>query len=187
METFQLKSLFKYLGLTGPDLLLRDFGRRAFSNIENALQKIKIGQALNIDFKDVSVMDTSFADETIVELAVRLVDGKYNDRFIILMDPSAATVDNLEGTIARRKAKVALLIKEEEHLKVTGHIEPNLAEAWDLVLSEGELTARSLSERLNLQINTASTRLHKLYKARLLTRHEEIISSGRQHVYEIPK
>jgi DNA-binding transcriptional ArsR family regulator len=187
MNLFAMKLLFAELSVPGPDLLLRDYGRRAFPILEEALLKVQSGQALSLDFDEVSVLDTSFADETVVELAVRLVDGQYGDRFLILLNPSAATVDNLEGTIARRKAKVALPIRDGDHMRVIGHVEPNLAEAWDLTLRKGELTARSLADRLSLQINTASMRLRKLYEARLLTRREETISTGRHHVYEILK
>jgi len=182
-----MKSLFTELDIPGPDLLLRDYGRRAFPILEKALRKVSVNQSLSLNFEDVSVIDTSFADETVVELAVRLVEGQFGDRFLILLNPSAATVDNLEGTIARRKAKVALPTRVGEHMIVIGHVEPNLMEVWKLILSENELTARLLADRLNLQISTASMRLRKLYEARMLSRREEMTSTGRQHVYEIPQ
>lgn len=75
-----MRKLFVELGLSGPDLLLRDYGRRAFPILEEALIRVPLKQALVLDFRDVSVMDTSFADETVVELVAQLVEGKYGDR-----------------------------------------------------------------------------------------------------------
>lgn len=181
-----MMQLFTALGIPGPDLLLRDYGRRAFPILEKALLDVPTGQALVLDFDGVSVMDTSFADETLLELALGLIHGRYGDRFLVLERPSPATIENLEGTIARRRAKVALPIREDGRMRLVGHVEPNLAEAWELAQQVETLTARGLADRLGLEINTASMRLHKLYNARLLVRREEITPSGRQHIYQVP-
>lgn len=186
MPTLALRSLFDVLGFEGQDLLLRSYGKQSFPVIEKALLDTKEGESLTLEFDGISVMDTSFADETIVEILVSLTQGKYGDRFLILKDPSSATLDNLEGTIARRKAKVALLISQNYQIQILGHIEPNLFQAWKLAKSNAGITARQLSDMLNLEINTASTRLAKLYKARLLRRDEEMNINGRQHIYQVP-
>jgi predicted transcriptional regulator len=186
MKRFALTRLFALLGIPGPDLLLRSYGQRVFSTLEDALKRVPPGQALVLDFAGVSVMDTSFADETVLELALGLSQDKYGDRWMVLEEPSPATIDNLEGTIARRKAKVALLIRKEGQMRLIGHVEPNLMEAWQLVYEKSELTARELADQLGLEINTASMRLRKLYDARLLARREEITPGGRQHSYTLP-
>jgi len=186
MKRFELTRLFALLGIAGPDLLLRGYGQRAFPMLEHALKEIPPGQALILDFAGISVMDTSFADETVLELVLGLSQGKYGDRWMVLEEPSPATIDNLEGTIARRKAKVALLIRREGQMRLIGHVEPNLMEAWQLVCEQTSLTARELADQIGLEINTASTRLRKLYDARLLARREEITFEGRQHIYMLP-
>lgn len=186
MKQFEMTQLFALLGIAGPDLLLRNYGQRAFPVLEQALLAVPPGQVLLLDFAGISVMDTSFADETVLELALGLAQNRYGERWMVLEQPSPATVDNLEGTIARRKAKVALLIREREHLRLIGHVEPNLEEAWNFVCQKGDLTARELADYFSLEINTASMRLHKLYHARLLARREEITPAGRQHIYMIP-
>jgi len=186
MKQFELTRLFALLGIPGPDLLLRSYGERALPTLEQALKEVPPGQALVFDFAGISVMDTSFADETVLELALGLSQDKYGDRWMVLAEPSPAAIDNLEGTIARRKAKVALLIRKEGQMRLIGHVEPNLLEAWQLVYEKSELTARELADQLGLEINTASTRLRKLFDARLLARREEITPSGRQHIYMLP-
>ena len=144
------------------------------------------GEALCLDFAGVSVMDTSFGDEAVLELALGLVDDRFGDRFLILHEPSSATIENMEGTVARRKAKVAILVHRDSRLGLIGEVEPNLRDAWQRVSSAGTLTARRLADELGLEINTASMRLHKLYRLRLLSREEDVSASGRQHIYRIP-
>lgn len=186
MVGFQMTDLFPYLGVSGPDLLLRSYGERAFALLEENLKRVDAGQALALDFDGISVMDTSFADETVLELALGLVAGRYGDRFLLLREPSAATVENIEGTLARRRSKVALLVRRRGGTEIVGEIEPNLADALQRTQQAGTLTARNLADELQLEINTASMRLHKLHKLHLLARDEEVSSAGRQHIYRLP-
>lgn len=186
VAAFPMSVLFDRLRLPGPDLLLRAYGHDACPILEEALLAVPDGETLALDFQGVSVMDTSFADETVLELALGLVGNRYGERYLVLGGPSQATIENLEGTIARRKAKVALLVRNASGLAILGHVEPNLTETWRLVRKSVELTARELANCLELEINTASMRLRKLHTARLLRRKEEISAEGRQHVYAIP-
>jgi len=187
-----MSRLFAELAIPGTDLLLRTYGLRAYALLEVELRTVPLGRALVLDFAGVSLMDTSFADESVLELALGLVEGRYSDRFLILERPSPATVYNLEGAIARRRviakhrAKIALLVREQERMRVIGRPEPNLSETWDRVVKGGTLTARVLADELGLEISAASMRLHKLYNARLLARREEITAVGREHIYEVP-
>jgi len=187
MTTFQMKDLFAYLAVPGPDLLLRDYGRCAFPLLEQHLNQVPLGRALVLDFKGVSVMDTSFADEAVLELVLKLIAGEYGDRFLILGEPSPATVENLEGTIARRRVKAAILARGEGRLGIIGDVEPNMVDAWQKTKRSGTLTARQLADELGLEINAASMRLLKLHKLRLLAREEELSAAGRQHVYRFPQ
>lgn len=186
MQQFALADLFPLLDVTGPDLLLRDYGRRAFPVLERALCEIPEGRALRVENAGVRVMDTSFCDETIVELLSGLVSGKYGDRYLMLLSPTPATIDNLEGTIARRKLKLAILVRQDDVLRPVGHLEPNLLDTWLRVQAQGSLTTRELTDTLGLEINTASMRLYKLFVARLLCRQEEVTEEGRQYLYLIP-
>jgi len=186
MKRFELTQLFDLLDIPGPDLLLRNYGERAFPFLEQTLKDVPSGDVLVLSFAGVSVMDTSFADETVLEVALGLIQDRYGDRWLVLEQPSPATIDNLEGAIARRKAKVALLICEGDVMRLLGHVERNLVEAWQFACEKAELTARELADHLGLEINTASMRLRKLYDARLLKRREEITTDGRQHIYMLP-
>jgi hypothetical protein len=186
MHHFELATLFSAIGMPGTDLLLREYGQQAFPFLKQALLETPPGGVLVLEFSGVRVMDTSFADETVVELAVGLNTQLYDDRFLVLHNPGSATIDNLEGTLARRKPKVTLLILEGESPRILGHIEENLLETWQLVITHAPMTARQLADELHLEINTASTRLLKLYERRMLVRQEIITGEGRQFQYGLP-
>src|SRR5260370_4522065 len=116
MKRFEMTQLFALLGINGADLLLRSYGQHAFPTLEHAMKEVPPVKALLLDFAGVSVMDTSFADETVLELALGLSQDKYGDRRMILEEPSPATIDHLDATIQRRKAKVPVLIRQDDHM-----------------------------------------------------------------------
>lgn len=186
MNRFAMTALFPALELDPPDFLLREYGKRAYPLLARELKEVAPCHTLVLDFADVSVMDASFTEEAVLRLALDLAVGAYGDRFLMLERVSPATLDNIEATIAWRRAKVALPVREGKHVRVAGHIEPNLLEVWALAIAAGTLTARELANHLQLEINTASMRLRKLYDARLLNRKEDISVNGRQHVYQPP-
>ncbi len=186
MHSYVMTELFGVLGVPGPDLLTRSFGRRAFPVLEERLRAIPVGEALVLDCGAIGVMDTSFADETLLEMATGLAAGRYGDRYLVLKDPSPDVVDNLDAAIARRRVKVAFPIVDGASFTTVGHVEPNLVEAWRLALGTAGFTARDLADQLGLEINTASMRLRKLFDARLLARREEVTPAGREYVYAFP-
>jgi predicted transcriptional regulator len=53
-----------------------------------------------------------------------------------------------------------------------------------LILKNGKLTAKELSQSMNLEANTSGTRLLNLHKKRLVKKIEEIREGGRVWVYE---
>lgn len=185
-HTFDMARLFARLAVPGRDLVMRSFGERALPLLEEALGVVAEGGTLALDLYDIMVMDASFADATIVSLQQGLIAGKYGDKFFLLVSPNETIVVNLEGALARRNLKQPLLISDSGHVSLLGHIERNLREAWDLVVSGRVTRARELADELGIEIGAASMRLHKLYVARLLARREEVIVSGRQHVYQSP-
>jgi predicted transcriptional regulator len=51
-------------------------------------------------------------------------------------------------------------------------------------MKRGRLTARELSQAMNLEANTSGTRLLNLHKKKLVKRKDEIREGGRVWVYE---
>lgn len=185
MRSYLVHNLISYLGTTGHDLILREYGQMAFPYLEQELVATPLHETLVLDCSGVRVMDSSFVEETVYELALRLLEGRYGERFLQMQEPSAAVRVNLEGTIARLKSHVTIVALTPEPALI-GHIEPNLAATFHLVVQQGSLTARMLADTCGLEINTASMRLRRLYAARLLMRQEEVSLEGRLHRYMLP-
>ena len=83
-----------------------------------------------------------------------------------------------------QKKLATLLVNRQGHWKCIGMIRRYLFETLEVVMNGKKVTARELSEKLNLELNTSSTRLINLYKSRLVVREEElIVKGGRQFIY----
>ena len=187
---FAMRSLPEALELPGPNLLGRRDGERALALVRARLADVPPGGALTLDFAGVPHTDASFPDATVCALAAELLEGQHGDRFLVLDGTNDGVLENIRAAIAWRrdveKRRIALVSRRHGRPEVLGHVEANLLEAWGLTRDAGELTARDLTDRLGLEINTAGTRLLKLHTARLLARREEVSAAGRQHVYSVP-
>ncbi|MBI4378461.1 MAG: DUF4325 domain-containing protein [Nitrospinae bacterium] len=184
------------IGNGSPNLVTRETGRIIRERIEKELEKAEV---IYLDFSKIGIIDYSCADEIIAKLVSRLLSGEYGERFIVLTDLNPTQEENIH--VALEKKKIALLKQtvteglthkgsrrlqpaKERELEIIGFIANHLREVFDLVNERGKLTAKELADELNLELNTAATRLLNLYKKYLVTRAEETSSEGgRQFVY----
>ncbi|MFZ3136472.1 MAG: hypothetical protein WA126_03660 [Thermodesulfovibrionales bacterium] len=65
-----------------------------------------------------------------------------------------------------------------------GSLNNYLKETLTFILKKGKITAKELSETMNLEANTSGMRLLNLHKKRLVKRIEEIRNGGRVWIYE---
>jgi len=182
-RTFKLADLARSLDVQYPDLLTRDLGRRAFSCFERELRQTPECQTLILDGKDIILFDSSFFDEAILNLFVKIVAGEYGNRFLLLCNISNDSLVNVEGAIKRRNLKNAIPIKNHAKWHFVGTLEPNLEETARLIVRRGQLTARELADHLKIGINNASNRLRRLHELRLAKREELSSESGLYHQY----
>lgn len=192
IDLYQL--LKEEIGNGSPNLVTRETGRIIRERIERELEKAEV---ICLDFSKISIIDYSCADEIIAKLVSRLLSGEYGVKFIVLTNLNPTQEENIH--VALEKKKIALLkqtaIKgltpkkgnrtaKGQGLEIIGFIANHLREVFDLVNERGRLTAKELSDELNLELNTAATRLLNLYKKYLVTRTEETsLEGGRQFVY----
>ena len=188
--TIDLYQLLKEeIGNGSPNLVTRETGRIIRERLERELEKAEV---VYLDFSKIGIIDYSCADEIIAKLVSRLLSGEYGESFIVLTNLNPNQEENIH--VALEKKKLALLKQtaskkgsrtaKGQGLEIIGFIANHLREVFDLVNERGKLTAKELADELDLELNTAATRLLNLYKKYLVTRTEETSSEGgRQFVY----
>ena len=164
-------------------LVTRETGRVILNRIEQEIREINIGETLILDFSDVRIIDYSCADEVIAKLLTRLKGKEYGNKYVVLQNLSSSQKENIQ--VALEKKDLAILVTDnKKSWEVIGVLNNYLWETLQVIMKSGDISTRQLSDKLKLELNTASTRLLNLHKARLVRKCEERTSHGRrQFVY----
>jgi STAS-like domain of unknown function (DUF4325)/Winged helix-turn-helix DNA-binding len=184
-QTYPVSDLLRKLEIGGVDLVTRDFGQKAYPFLEEVMRQLPTGFYLVFDFNGVRTVDTAFARESFGQLLTNTLGGHFGGARFILANLSVNAWDTFETLMKRRGNGTFFLALQPVGLQVVGHMEPNLEEVFELLKEHKELSARDLADQLNLEINTASTRLKKLHDLGATMRREEVIDRGRQHIYRL--
>lgn len=173
------------IGLTHGGLFLtRPKGERAYELLKAQLLGTADGDSLIVDFPRDQLVDGSFADEAIVQLGEAILGGEYGSRCMLLGGLSDDSKKNISAVISLRRIKLPLLALESSgSWQVLGHLEEHLADTLRLVSEHCGLTAGLLTTILEIEINTASTRLKRLHNLHLVRREHEITERGLQYLY----
>lgn len=165
------------------NLVTRETGRIILDRIEREIREIGKGETLVLDFSDVKVIDYSCADEVIAKLITRLKGDEYGDKYVILQNLSPSQKENIHVALERKDLAI-LATTLDKNWEIIGILNNYLSETLQTIMKSGEISARELSDKLKLELNTASTRLLNLHKSRLVKKSEVRTSDGRrQFVY----
>ncbi len=183
MTTYNLYALLKEeLGNGSSDLVTRPSGNKIRERIETDIAKEKDGAVVALDFSKIVIVDYSCADEIVAKLISRLLSGEYGDRYIVLTGLNENQKENIGVALERKDLAVMGAMKNKAKTLI-GNLDNYLKQTLNLILDRGSITAKELSEALELPANTSGTRLLNLYKKRLVIRTEEMRESGRVWVY----
>ncbi|MDQ3820590.1 MAG: winged helix-turn-helix transcriptional regulator [Acidobacteriota bacterium] len=142
------------------------------------------GEALVLVFPPVQLVDSSFADESIVRLGAEILKDKYGERCILLEGLTSDSIKNFNAVISLRRIKLPLLaVNDMGEWQILGGLEESLTETLKLVQQRGHLTAADLVAQLGMAVNTASTRLKRLHNLHLVRREFEVSEKGLQYFY----
>ncbi|KJS13227.1 MAG: hypothetical protein VR67_05495 [Peptococcaceae bacterium BRH_c8a] len=170
--------------------MLRSIGSLAKDIIKTKIDSANAGSTFYLNFKGIELTDVSFVDEAILGLQKEIGAGLYGNRRIVLINLDEGVKENLEAAIYYREEKynerVPVLFLMSEEITVLGNLEKSLFDTFNLIKDRRTLSARDLAEEKQIEINSASNRLKKLYDYGLVIREEIIDSDGRQHLYSIP-
>lgn len=184
METYDMAGLRAELGLPEQLFLTREKGEQAYRLLRNRLEQVPDDQGLLLTFPESQLVDASFADETIIRLGEELLSCQSGNVALILQGLSEDSIKNIEAVISFRRLKLAFLaVGSAGAWQCIGQLDPALKEVLYLLAEHDHLTAPQLAELLKLAINTASTRLKRLYDRHLAWREYESLNKGLQYHY----
>lgn len=179
-----MAELSSALSLPARYFLTREKGEEAYRLLEKRLLETPERCAFVLAFPPKQVVDASFADESLVRLAERLIAGEFGERAVLLEGLTEDSVHNLDAVIRLQRAKlVFLLVEPGGRWRYVGPLEPSLSEALVLVAGRREITAPDLARELELALNTANNRLKRLHSLRLLWREHEVSEKGLRYIY----
>lgn len=184
MQIYNIYKLLKEELKNGSsDLVTRQSGQVIRERIKRNIEKEKDGEVIALDFSKIGVIDYSCADEIVAKLISRLLSNEYGDKYILLAGLNDNQKENIEVALERKDLAVIADMKNGKKI-LLGNLNNYLKETLELIVKKGKITAKELSEIMNLEANTSGTRLLNLHKKRLVKRIDEIKDGGRVWVYE---
>jgi len=187
MLNINLETICSEAGIGNSALLItREKGQKVYVALVKYIQiSDPTNYPIRIIFPENQLMDVSFADEVVIRLQEELDKGTFGEgQGIILYRLGEDSIENLTAAVKLQKLKIAfLVVNQTGEWDCIGQLEQNLRETLDLLFKQGHLTAPDLVRQLGLAVNTASTRLKRLYDMHLIRRDYEITENGLQYIY----
>ena len=177
------KVLKEELGNGSSDLVTRQSGQTIRERIERDIVKEKDGEIISLDFSKIGVIDYSCADEIVAKLVSRLLSNEYGDRYIVLIGLTENQRENIEVALERKELAVMAQMRDKEKVLI-GNLNKYLKDTLNLIAKKGNITAKELSEKMNLEANASGMRLLNLYKKKLVKRSEAVQEGGKVWAYE---
>jgi hypothetical protein len=176
--------LAQRIGIRGRHYLSRDKGERAYEVLKGQLEATKEGESLVLVFPPEQLVDSSFADESVVRLGEQILKDCFGERCIILEGLTEDSITNFKAVLRLRGIKLPFLAAESTgKWQVLGNLEDSLLETLRLVYRKRKLTAADMVSQVGLAVNTASTRLKRLHNVHLVRREHEVSEKGLQYIY----
>lgn len=165
------------------DLVTRPSGQLIRARIEEDILKEAEGMVIALDFSKIGIIDYSCADEIVAKLISRLLSNEYGDKYILLTGLNENQQENIEVALERKELSV-IAGKREGKKFLLGSLNNYLRETLALIVKNGCITARELSDIVKIEANTSGTRLLNLHKKRLVMRRDEVRDGARVWIYE---
>lgn len=200
------------LGISGEDLLTRVDGQRFYHILINKISNAEDRSLVELEFSGIKTLDISFCDECLAKLIHKdIFRNKFGACILIVRDlESLSAIENFHAALDYYRKVCCFILNKTtsvEHIQnhvieklhsrfgtvdsqyfylLLGSLEQNLFQVLKYIIQHREATARTIADGFGLNINTASTRLLKLYQKHLIYRKEEVSSEGRQYIYRSP-
>jgi len=136
-----------------------------------------------IDFSEVEIVNSSFADEIIAVPLLRVCSGEYGDRHLVVLTPNREVIQDAQLPLEKRDLTLLVFVGEigrDWHLLGTcrSFFEETLGE----VIRRGRVSTGDLARSLDISVQNCSNRLTELAKRRLIQREREFgVHGGQTH------
>jgi hypothetical protein len=193
METLHISDLVRTITPIPSILATRFTGKRVWEVIHSHLESYNTESVVFLSFDGVDVMDASFADEVFARLAIMRARKEYPYYcYLILTDMNETCEENLQMALITRierepddrpHLRNCVLMMRGAKIDLIGKYENHVKETFSLLNSERELTARDISNILDISLNAASTRLKTIADLGLARRIEMRDEQGKLYIY----
>lgn len=167
-------------------------GVTIFEKYKSEVNDLQEGDKVICDFKGVFTCTLSFLDGLLGELKVYLSALKPNVLLQLEHIEGDLQIDvrglfaywKEEGKKTPVKKDLSLLLCQDGELQLCGNADA-VSRCTFEYLKEGDLSARQLADRENIEINTASNRLVRIFQRGVAYRREIIDTEGKKYIYYI--
>lgn len=188
-KTLNVASLSKRVGMNDGILVLRPLAYKMLELSRNSTGNIAPGDVVTCDLKGIIDCSSSFADEFILGWQ-RIINSVQNTLFILtnMNDDVRYTVEaTLNQSNRLAKDNLSLIVFLNNQYMILGNkIEKNALEVFELMTKRKSITVREVADIFDLELNSASNRLKKLFDAHTVMRIEQSPDSGGKYEYYLP-
>ncbi len=153
------------------NLVTRHTGRAVRLSIEGMIAELNEHSLTVLDFRDVSVLDFSCADEIVAKLMLRTVtprsDGGRN--FFLFRGIDEHHRDQVDCALRRRSLAAPAETRGGQPM-LMGDVEPDTVRAWEAVCHEGRACVGTLAGRLGMDESACGRLLETMCTRRLIRR-----------------
>lgn len=170
----------------------RNNGVNVFKKYVDEVSRLNEGDKVICDFESIFTCTVSYLDGMLGELKVYLLAYKPNV-LLQVEHVEGDLLDDMKGLFAYwkeegrerpEKKDLAVLYCQDGELQMWGNADAASYRTFEY-LKEGDLLARQLADREDIEINTASNRLVRVFKKGVAYRREIIDTDGKKFVYFI--
>jgi len=162
-------------------LLTRQTGRAVRLGIERQVRVCTRPLVTILDFREVTIIDFSCADEVVARLARGILDDE-EDHFLLVSGMEEYHLDPVQSALRRRDVVLPGERRNGAPL-LLGEADPVARRAWEVVARQaGGVRPEPLGRRLGVEPPEALRLLEELYRRRLVFRRSDLFLSIRAAV-----
>ena len=156
------------------NLVTRPTGAAVRCEIEQELDRIGDRALTVIDFSHVGLLDFSCADEIVAKLLLQYVsiDSPRREVYFLFRGISESHMEAIEAVLERHKLALVTQHGDGES-RLAGIIELEERRAWEIIAQLGAGASADVADATGLSRDEAERTLDKLWRRRLLIRHDD--------------